>query len=668
MKTYLRVLSFLKPYVLQVGLSVLFMVIFSLLSGFGIVMIGPFLDALFAPEPVATEPAAVVAESVTPRASDMIVVAPAVAEVPVVAEVPALVPESPTATADEPATAMDDNASVRDKALALKEGFSLDRLRDDLYGRLSSMLMRGSKIESLWRIVVISFFLFLLKNMSGYLQTVFIDYVQHSFIRDLRNRLFARYMELPLSYHTRKRAGELISRATNDVLVVNRSVNMSFTNMARDPITIVMFLGLAMIISWRLTLIALLVMPLSMAVILYIGRKLRKYSHRQQEKMANLTSILQESISGVRVVKAFAMEEYETQRFREESYRLFKALFKISWMERLSSPLTEQLSILVGLFILWYGGNQVLAGGQLAPSLFILFLFCIFSLGRPIKALSQVNNGIQEGMAAAERIFDVLDHPDEIPEKPDAPILENVHGGIELKDVHFSYIDGEPILAGISIRVDPGEMVALVGSSGAGKSTLVDLIPRFYDPQSGSVTIDGRDVRDFQLASLRRAMGIVTQEVILFNNTVRGNIAYGMGEVDQERIEAAARAANAHDFIRRLPEGYDTMIGDRGVRLSGGERQRLSIARAILKNPPVLILDEATSALDTESELLVQEAIDRLVKDRTTIVIAHRLSTIQNVDRIYVLQRGRIVQTGTHAELLAAGGPYRTLHDLQFRA
>ncbi len=652
MKTYLRVLRYLKPYLPQVGLSMLFMVVFSLLNSFGIVMIGPFLDALFAPEPVAVEAAAPDRDSrlVLPGAS-----APAVDD--------AAARSAPAGEA-----VVEGPGGARERVLGLRESFSLDGLRDRLYAKLKGFLMSDSKRDSLWRIVVISFFLFMIKNLSGYLQTIFTDYVQHSFIRDLRNQLFDRYMALPLSFHTRQRAGELISRATNDVLVVNRSVNMSFTNLARDPITIVAFLGLALLLSWRLTLIGLVVLPLSMAIIVQIGRKLRKYSHRQQEKMANLTSILQETISGVRVVKAFAMERYETARFREESQRLFRAVFKMAWMERLSSPLTEQLSILVGLFILWYGGNQVLAGGQLPPSLFILFLFCIFSLGRPIKALSQVNNGIQEGMAAAERIFAVLDHPEEVPEAPDAPDLEDVRGAIELQDVHFAYLDGEPVLQGVSLKAAPGEMVALVGSSGAGKSTLVDLIPRFYDPQRGRVLVDGRDVREVSLQSLRRSMGVVTQEVILFNDTVGRNIAYGMGEVPAESVEAAARAANAHDFIMRLPRGYDTMIGDRGVRLSGGERQRLSIARAILKNPPILILDEATSALDTESELLVQEAIDRLVRDRTTIVIAHRLSTIQNVDRIHVMQRGRVVQTGTHAELLAAGGPYKILYDLQFRA
>jgi subfamily B ATP-binding cassette protein MsbA len=371
----------------------------------------------------------------------------------------------------------------------------------------------------------------------------------------------------------------------------------------------------------------------------------------------------------VRVVKAFAMERFENTRFLAESKRLFRDMFKIARMQALSSPLTEQLSTLVGLFVLWYGGRQVLtAGDQLPPDLFILFLVCIFSLVHPVKELSGVNNGIQEGMAAAERIFAVLDAPDESAADVGAEELGPIRGQVAFDHVSFGYGDGAPVLRDVTLTVEPGEVVALVGASGAGKSTLVDLIPRFYEPREGRVLIDGRDIRRFTLGSLRRAMGIVTQDVILFNDTVRANIAYGLSDVSDEQIEAAARAANAHEFIAQMPKGYLTPIGDRGVLLSGGQRQRISIARAILKNPPILIFDEATSSLDTESELLVQEAIDRLVRNRTTFVIAHRLSTIQNVDRIHVLRNGQIVQTGTHAELLAEGGPYRVLHDLQFRA
>jgi len=633
MRTYLRVLRLVRPYLPQVLVSMTFMAVFSLLSGLSIVMLAPFLDALFAPENAT------------------------------------FVAATPAATAAAPADSLAAAAAeVGGRVRQLQESFSMSGLRDSLQGTLNGWLLHGSKAESLWRIVVVFFCLMLLKNVAGYLQAVFTDYVQLSLIRDLRNRLYERFTELPLAFYHRHRAGELISRATNDVLVVNRSVNVSFTNTARDPLLVVVYLGLAVLLSWKLTLVALILLPLSLAIIVRIGKTLRRYSRRQQEKMAVLTSRLQETIAGIRVVKAFTNEPAENARFRAESQMLFRDLFKIARAQQISSPLTEQLSVLVGLFILWYGGRQVLAGGELPPQLFMLFLFCIFSLGKPIKALSQVNNAVQEGIAAAERVFAILDEPQTVIEKPDAAVLDAVRGEVELRGVRFRYDTGEEVLRGVDLHVRPGEVVALVGPSGAGKSTLIDLIPRFYEPTEGAVLVDGHDVRDVTLASLRGAMGLVTQEVILFNDTVRNNIAYGMASARQEEVEAAARAANALDFIRQLPRGFDTVIGDRGLKLSGGQRQRLSIARAILKNPPILILDEATSALDTESELLVQQAIDRLVRNRTTIVIAHRLSTIQNADRICVLQAGRIVQTGSHVELLARGGPYRQLYDLQFRA
>jgi subfamily B ATP-binding cassette protein MsbA len=527
--------------------------------------------------------------------------------------------------------------------------------------------MRDTKSRTIWRICVVFFFIYLVKNVAGYLAAVLMTYVGQRIIKSLRDSLFLKLTRLPLSFFHRYRAGELISRVTNDVQIANKCVNVSFTNLVRDPILILAFLIVAVIISWRLTLLAGAVLPVTLLVVLQIGKKLRKYSHRQQEKLANLTSILQETVYGIRVVKAFAMEAFAGRKFLRESERLFRDIFKIARMQQLSSPLTEQLSTVAGLFILWYGGNRVLTGEELEPGMFILFFVCIFSLIHPIKELSQVNNAIQEGMAAADRIFLVLDAEPEVGPETGLAEAAGIRGTVEFQGVSFAYLPGAPVLRDIDLRVEPGEVVALVGSSGAGKSTLVDLIPRFYEPQAGRILIDGRDIRGMRLQSLRRAMGIVTQEVILFNDSVRANIAYGLEGVPAEAIEAAARAANAHDFILQLPEGYDTFIGDRGVKLSGGERQRISIARAVLKNPPILIFDEATSALDTESEQLVQEAIDRLVRDRTTFVIAHRLSTIQNADRIYVLQDGRLVQTGSHRELLAAGGLYRDLYELQFR-
>ncbi len=492
-------------------------------------------------------------------------------------------------------------------------------------------------------------------------------YVGENIIRDLRNALYLKFTTLPLSFYHKNKAGELISRATNDVLMAQKCVGVSFTTLLRDPIQIIMFLTVALIISWKLTLLALVMLPASLVVIIRIGKGLRKISHRQQEEMAALTIKLQETVYGIRVVKAFAMEDYENKSFLARSQELFKQIFRFNRYMKMSSPLTEIMSSAVGLFILWYGGSKVFTGGLMAPDLFLVFFAMIFSLVKPIKNLGQVNNEIQAGVAAADRIFEVLDTPSELATGGGERTLDNVRGRVEFADVSFEYIPGEPVLRGISLKVEPGEIVALVGSSGGGKSTLIDMIPGFYHPDFGEVRIDDQNIQDLELGSLRRSMGIVTQEVILFHDTIFSNIAYGLQDITEEAVRQAAQAANADEFIMKLPQGYQTIIGDRGLKLSGGQRQRLSIARAILRNPPILLLDEATSALDTESELLVQEAIDRLVEHRTTIVIAHRLSTIQNVDRIYLLEAGRVVQVGTHEELLATGGRYQQLYEMQFR-
>ena len=638
MNTYLRMLRRIRPYLAQVIGSVVLTVLFSLASSATMVMTGPILQAMFRIEHGLEETTSG-SEPAVPALSDRTVgTAPAA-----------------------------DGEAGGDPLAGLTSGLGLKERLDGLLARLNAWLLRGEPLAALQRVVAAIFLLFLVKNITQYFGAVLMTYVGQRVIKDMRDDLFAALLRLPLSFYNRHRAGELISRATNDVQIANKTVNVSFTNLVRDPLLILSYFAVCMYISWKLTLVALLVLPLSIGVIVRIGKRLRRYSHRQQERLADLTSVLQETVYGIRVVKAFAMEAFERRRFLHESERLFRDVFKIGRTGRLSSPLSEQLSAIVGIFILWYGGRQVLVEGTLAPEAFFVFMICLFSMVHPIKELSQVNNGIQEGMAAADRLFTILDAPPETSDEAGKPDLPAVKGRVEYRGVCFAYLPQKPVLQDIDLRAEPGEVIALVGSSGAGKSTLVDLLPRFYDPQAGAVLIDGRDVREFTLNSLRRNLGIVTQEVILFNDTVRNNIAYGMAELPFARIEDAARAANAHDFIARLSAGYDTLIGDRGTTLSGGERQRLSIARAILKNPPILILDEATSALDTESEQLVQEAIDRLVCDRTTFVIAHRLSTVRRADRIYALQNGRIVESGSHAELLRAGGVYAELYNLQFR-
>ncbi|MFO7609004.1 MAG: ABC transporter ATP-binding protein [Candidatus Krumholzibacteriia bacterium] len=649
MNSYLRMLRMVRPYLPQAGLALVFMVMFSFFSVFSFTMISPFLKALFldTDSQLARE---FTGETGAETAASPLAIAPA---------------DTQDAAATG-GTMVDDDA--RRRLARVQDQVSLvTSLKVRFQDWVQGTLLRGTKQEALLRICLTVFVLLLLKNLTGYIQEMLMVWVGESVIRDLRVALFAKLTAMPFSFYHQHKAGELISRATNDVLVAQKCIGVSFTTLLRDPIFIVMYLAVAFILSWKLTLMALVLMPVSLAVIIRIGKSIKKISRRQQQEMANLTITLQETVYGIRVIKAFAREGHENRRFAARSRELFRQVVRFNRKMKLSSPLTEQLSSIVGLFLLWYGGSQVFTGGVMAPDLFIVFFFAVFSTVRPIKNLGQVNNEIQAGMAAADRIFAVLDAPPEVADPDAGVMLERVEGRVEFDDVHYAYVPGEPVLRGVSLAVAPGEVIALVGSSGSGKSTLVDMIPGFYLADRGTVRIDGHDLRDLNLASLRRNMGIVTQEVILFHDTIFANVAYGVEGATLEQAREAARAANADDFIMRLPGGYDTVIGDRGLKLSGGQRQRISIARAILRNPPILLLDEATSALDTESEHLVQEAIDRLVQHRTTIVIAHRLSTIQNVDRIYLLEEGRVVQTGTHDELLAAGGRYKELYTMQFQ-
>jgi subfamily B ATP-binding cassette protein MsbA len=402
-------------------------------------------------------------------------------------------------------------------------------------------------------------------------------------------------------------------------------------------------------------------------LIVWLGKKLRRRSTITQERMADLSSILQETLSGIRVVKAFSMEEFEKRKFGHAAEDYFRSFVKQRRLGAMAGPLTEYLGVVAATTVLWYGGHEILLQRALEPQQFFIFLFAMLQLMSPLKSLSNVNATLQEGLAAAVRIFRLLDTKPTIASQPGARLASGVRDGIEFQGVAFHYGAGADVLHNVSFRVRSGEVVALVGPSGAGKSTLVDLVARFHDPTEGRILLDGVELKEYDVASLRRMMGVVTQEAILFNDTVWNNIAYGVTDADEEQVRLAARAANAERFILDMAEGFQTKIGDRGVLLSGGERQRLAIARAIFKNPPLLLLDEATSSLDSESELLVQQALEALFAGRTVFVIAHRLSTIQRADRIFVLDQGRIVQTGTHAELVAQPGLYQKLHRLQFR-
>lgn len=535
-------------------------------------------------------------------------------------------------------------------------------------GNVNRLIVRESKFTTLARLCWAVLIIALLKNIFLYTQGFFMAFVQQSFIRDIRNRLFEHYQRLSLAYFHRTRTGHLISRVTNDVMVLNETIDIGFNQLISESLSVLIFAAFLIIISWKLTLIAALVLPLIFFFIYKIGRKLRKYSARSQERMADVNAVLEETVSNIRIVKAFAMDKFEIRKFFDATTRYFQSLLKMARVRMLATPINDMLATGAGIFILWYAGRKILAAqSTLHAEDFILFIFAMFSMIKPVKALSNIHVKVQEGMAAAGRIFEVLETPPRVTDAPKPRDLTTFKDSIRFSDIVFAYDTGDQVIDRVSFEVKKGEILALVGPSGAGKSTLFDLLPRFYDPQQGRIEIDGIDIRQASTRSLRSLMGIVTQETYLFNDSVRYNIAYGLDGIGEEKLLRATEMANAHEFIRQLPEGYDTIIGNRGVMLSGGQRQRLAIARALLKNPEILIFDEATSSLDTESEMLVQEAINRLMTGRTTLVIAHRLSTITSADQILVMNEGRIIQRGTHQSLLAGGGMYARLYQMQFR-
>ena len=508
--------------------------------------------------------------------------------------------------------------------------------------------------------------IYLIKSVCDYFGYYFMNDVGQRVIMDLRNALYGHIQTLSMPYFIRTPTGVLISRITNDVNLVQLSVTESITDFIRQSLTLVGLLAAVFYRDWSLAIIAILVFPLVIYPINKFGKRLKKYSTKGMRVMGNVMSILDEAISGIRIVKAYNMEEYEKQRFSEENRNYY-----LNWMKRISvravsGPLMELIGGLATAFLLWYGGLRVIRGEMTAGE-FMSFITALSMLYAPIRKLNKVNIEIQEGIAAARRIFDLLDTKPEILEKPAAQKLGRVEGDFAFKDVWFSYTGDEVYaLEGISFIAQKGRQIALVGESGSGKSTMANLLPRFFDVSSGEILVGGTDVRDVTLTSLRENIAMVTQEMILFNDTIRANIAYGTQNSSLNEIIEAAKSANAHDFIMEMKNGYDTVVGESGVRISGGQRQRLCIARAIIKNAPILILDEATSALDTESEREVQAALDRLMKGRTTLVIAHRLSTIVGADWIIVLNKGRIAEQGTHDDLLKRGGLYAKLYNLQF--
>ena len=504
------------------------------------------------------------------------------------------------------------------------------------------------------------------KGLFNYLGDVINGTVGNSIAADLRKQLFTHLQGLPLSFHQRQRGGELLSRFTSDIGLMPGGITDVLSKIIKSGFNIIFYLAGIFYMDWKLALWVLIVFPVAIGPLLYFGRRIRKHVSTTQERQADLVSMLHESLAGVRVVMAFGMEKAQVERFTAVVEQHLAAIIKQVRIGALSGPVMEAISGL-GLALLFFlAGTQVQNHGMTAGT-FLAFVGLIASLYPEIKNLNGVNQSVQTSRSAGERVFQVLDTLNDIVDAPDAAPLPEIHQALRFEKVEFRYHVDTPVLKGIDLEIKAGQMVALVGPSGGGKSTLADLVPRFMDPTAGKVSIDGRDLRGVTLESLRGQIGVVTQETFLFNDTIAVNIGFGRPGASQAEIEGAARAANAHAFILEQPQGYQTRIGDRGARLSGGQRQRLAIARAILKNPPLLILDEATSALDTESERAVQEALDRLMARRTTLVIAHRLSTVQHADKIVVLEEGRVVEQGRHEELQAMNGLYAKLHKMQFR-
>jgi subfamily B ATP-binding cassette protein MsbA len=507
--------------------------------------------------------------------------------------------------------------------------------------------------------------IFFLKGVVYYTYAILLEQVGQSVIRDFRLRIFNHIHKQSLSFFNNMPTGTLMSRVISDVALLQQAVSNALVGAVRDFFQVIILLGVVFYMNWRLAMITFIVLPIAAYPIVKFGRLFRKLSTSTQEEVAHVSNILHETITGNRIVKAFTKEAYEGKRFHNQVTRLFVLTMKDAKYRCLQHPMMELIGGGAIALIIWFGGKEVI-GGDMTPGTFFAFLTALIAAYEPVKGVTKINSTIQQGLAAATRVFAILDIEPEIFDKQNAVVLPPFSDRIECKNIRFFYNDEKPVLSNINLTVPAGQALAIVGPSGGGKTTLTNLIPRFLDLKEGSIVIDGKDIRDVTVASLRNQIAIVTQQTILFNDTVRNNIAYGDQQAPEQKVHEAAKAAYAYDFIKALPEGFDTMIGEGGARLSGGQRQRIAIARAILKNAPILILDEATSALDTESEREVQNALENLMKDRTTLVIAHRLSTIKNADRIIVIKDGVIVEQGTHDSLIAQKGEYEMLYTMQY--
>lgn len=602
MKTYLRILSYLKKYKLNLTISIILSIFFSIFSALSIYLTIPLLKTLFFG-----------GESTVSAQTDI----------------------------------------------------------TGLYSRLQyafeSFIFSEGKLAALYKVCILILAAFILKNITGFYQSLYMQYSEKGLMRDLRISLYEKINKLSLRYFTSERTGNLISRMTSDLNTVQSGISAAFFNLTKDPLLIIIFLILAISISLQLTLMSIVVFPVTIFAIVKIGSSLRRRSQRVQEKMSDIISIITETIYGAKIIRAFRAEKYRNDIFQNESEAHYRLTIKTVKTNELTSPITEVLSIIAGVFIIWFGGNEILVNQSLQPEEFLGFLFILFQLMSPIKNLSTINNRIQESIASGNRIFEILDYPEEIKVSDNPVELNDFKDKIKIENAGFYYSPEKIVLQDIDFEINKSDVVAIVGASGVGKSTLADLIARFYDVTSGAILIDGINIKNIKIESLRHLIGIVPQETILFNDTIRNNILFGWEGISDEKLTEITKYANAYDFILETEKGFDTVIGERGLRLSGGQKQRLSIARALIRNPQILILDEATSSLDSESEILVQDALDKLMTNRTSLVIAHRLSTVLNADKIIVLSEGKIVQSGKHNELIKAeNGVYKKLYDLQF--
>jgi subfamily B ATP-binding cassette protein MsbA len=603
MKNFYRILAYIKPYWAYALLNVLFNLLTIIFSLFSFALLVPFLNLLFGTDSLVT--------------------------------------------------------TRPDLAL------SSESLLGNMNYLISTIIVEKGQVQALVFICIVIIGAFFFRNLARFFAMFFMANVRIGAVKDIRNAIFNKILILPLSFYNKNKKGDIMARITTDVQEVEYSIMNYLEMLIRDPITILAFFIFMLSMSPKLTLFVIIILPLTGFVIGQIGRSLRKSSKTGQTQLAGMLSTIEESISGLRIIKAFNAIGYSDSKFQQQNSTFTKLMVSIYRRRDLSSPLSEFLSSLVIVFVLWFGGQMVLAdSSSIKAADFITYIIVFSQIIPPAKTFAQGFYSIQKGIASAERIFEILDAEEIIVERPNAIHISDFKKSIEYRDVTFRY-EKEEVIKGVNITIEKGKVIALVGESGGGKSTLVDLLPRFYDVVDGGIFIDGIDIRDYKIESLRGLMGMVTQESILFNDSVFNNIAFGNVSATRESVIEAAKVANAHDFISQLEDGYDTTIGDRGSKLSGGQRQRLSIARAVLKNPPILILDEATSSLDTESERLVQDALAKVMSSRTSVVIAHRLSTIQHADEIIVVVKGKVVERGKHDELIGKGGVYSRLHDLQ---